>query len=294
MIHERLDVDHWVKRFPLAGIGDANLFALFSITGPQPIAYIEQIRSDVKKKSDLGKPVPVDLCVWKLGDSERRDVTKIGGLPYWPANEQWPTFGDRKPFSFMAQFCFADSRDILPRLPGDILSVLVGDGHGEIELRWFRLGEKNLLPAKDIPLQQWAIQPCHAVLHRTAEYPDSSYGLFQKYPNPISRWATRFTDGSKIGGSWELRGEIPNPADFDDPDDREYFQGAWDRKLQQEKMFFCQLGSISKTAAQPFVNVNDFDDLSQSDVKNLLMIADCGGCDFFFDGKLTDSATWGG
>ena len=296
-IHERFDLDDWSKRFPLSGLVQDSDVAT-ALTGPLPVAYIEQARAEVVRAgADLGKPVPADLCVWRVGDTRRRAVTKIGGVPYWPAAEPWPTTVDDEPYTFVAQFCFADSRDLLPRLPGDILSVLASDTDYQLlELRWFELGEgeAHLLPAGRVPAPRWPIQPCHAVLHRTAEYPEARYELFQKYPYPLGLWARRLIDGSKIGGEWVSRGELPNPADIDDAKYRKDIEEAWRRVRQREQTFICQLGSVQATERQPFLNVETRADLQRSHAKDFLMIADVGGYDFFHDGRATDQDMWSG
>ena len=295
MIHERFNLDKWVTAFPLARL-DKGTDVATALTGPLPVAYVEQIRAAVRKAGgDLGKPVPVDLCVWKVGDTKRREATKIGGLPYWPASEPWPNLGQRQPYTFVAQFCFADSKDILAKLPGDILSVLAGGpDYQDLELRWFKLGEAELLPADKIPAPQWAIHPCHAALHRTAEYPEADYELFEKYPYPMRLWAKKFKDGSKIGGAWELRGELPDAADIDDAKLRQRIQRAWERVRQQEKTYFCQLGSVQATQRQPFINADHDEELVRSHAEKFLMIADVGGYDFFYDGKATSQSWWSG
>src|SRR5271165_3488073 len=159
MFHERFDLQRWVQRFPLTRMKkDQDI--LRTLTGPLPISYVEQIRSEVKKTGGkLGTLKPVDLCVWQLGDSKVREATKIGGLPYWPAGERWPNTNRRKPYTFVAQFCFADSTEIVPKLPGDVLSVLAADSdYHDIELRWFKLGIRKLLTADKLPTPQWTIQ----------------------------------------------------------------------------------------------------------------------------------------
>lgn len=295
MIHERLVLDEWVKRFPLDRMNEDSDLARF-LTGPLPVAYIEQARSEVVKAGgDLGRAVPVDLCVWKLGDTRQRDVTKIGGVPYWPATEPWPTSGDGEPFTFIAQFCFADSKDILPRLPGDILCVLAAaSDYQVIELRWFKLGVGALTPVEQVPAPRWTIHPCHAVLHRTAEHPEAKSELFERYPYPFSLWARKFTDGSKMGGLWQLRGELPNPAAIEDAKVRASVEESWKRVRRREKTFICQLGSVQPTKRQPFIDVEKREHLVRSHAENFLMIADVGGYDFFYEGEQTDAEWWSG
>ena len=80
VIHERLDLDRWISAYPLSGM-DRHTDLCSSITGPLPVAYLEQIRTSVKEAGgDLGRAVPVDLCVWNFGEAPRREMTKIGGI----------------------------------------------------------------------------------------------------------------------------------------------------------------------------------------------------------------------
>ncbi len=89
MIHERLDLDKWSKHFRAKYKYEYR--CRHGTNGPLPIAYVEQIRAELKKRGgDLGEAIPVDLCIWNVGDTLKREVTKIGGVPYWPANEPWP------------------------------------------------------------------------------------------------------------------------------------------------------------------------------------------------------------
>ena len=295
MIHERFELDEWVKRFPLGGM-NKNLDFADTLTGPLPVAYLEQARSAAKGAGvDLGRAVPVDLCVWKLGDTRRREVTKIGGVPYWPAAEPWPVTRGDEPYTFVAQFCFADSRDIVPRLPGDVLSVLAAESdYQRLELRWFKLSAGDLLPAAKVPAPRWTIHPCHAVLHRTVEYPDAGYEPFEKHPHPLGLWARVFTSGSKIGGVWKLRGELPRPVDIEDAELRASIEKAWERVGRREKTFICQLGSVQATDRHPFLDVEKREDLARSHAERFLMIADVGGYDFFHDGEATDAGWWSG
>ena len=67
------------------------------------------------------------------GEPTDRHVTKIGGLPYRPAKMPWPTGQDGTPMSFLAQINFANSKDLVGELPGDVLLVFTPDSDGFIE-----------------------------------------------------------------------------------------------------------------------------------------------------------------
>jgi hypothetical protein len=201
--HPRLNLSHWTDAFPLANLNKSTDTASV-MTGPLPIAYVEQIRAAlIAKGANLGRAVPTDLCVWNLGDSDIRDTTKIGGVPYWPASEPWPMISPGKPYTFVAQLCFADSRDILPDFPGDILCVLAAENdYMDLELRLFELGQELLRP-EDIPGPQWSIDACHATLHRTANYPDANRRLFDPYPFPLNCFCWKL-DATTMGGAKRL------------------------------------------------------------------------------------------
>ena len=302
MNHDRLDLETWIQRFPLSALGD-DYRSGGNLSGPASIAYIEQIRRQVTASGgQLGEPVPVDLCVWNLGDSNRRDVTKIGGVPYWPATERWPTFGGGKPYTFVAQFCFADSRDIVPNLPGDMLVILARTtNYQNLKLRWFKNTSDELTPAAEIPPSRWTIQPCHATLHRANEYPQADYEVFDEYPFPLNVWAARFLDGSKIGGFWEFREELLDLEDYDadeleemDQDIRKGIESAAESVKKKERSFICQIGSVGTSGPQPFLNVSGTPDRAAANSDHLLTIADDGGLDFFYDGNETKYSWWSG
>jgi hypothetical protein len=273
---------------------DADLAGV--LIGPPPIAYVEQARAAmIAAGGELGRPVPVDLCVWKLGDAPRRDVTKIGGVPYWPAGEPWPHTRGGAPATFVAQFSFADSTDLLPNLPGDLLSVLAAnDDYQSLALRWFRLGEKRLLPPAQVPAPRWVIHPCHAVLHRTAEYPEADWQLFEEYPYPLRGWAREFLAASKIGGHWRLRGHMESPEEQTSAEWRREMERAWAAVRAREKSFVCQLASVQAAGRRPFLNVARARDLFKAPSAPFLMIADVGVLDFFYRDEVTDYEWWSG
>jgi hypothetical protein len=129
-----------------------------------------------------GKPVPTDVFIWGKGEASRRDGTKVGGLPYWPADRPWPTDDDGIPDLFFAQFNFADSRDLFPDLPGDVLVMFAEEDTDEfyyepmrIRFEWLSLG---LTPVDDFDPAWGVIKsgPFYGVIFRTADYPTDDDG----------------------------------------------------------------------------------------------------------------------
>jgi hypothetical protein len=110
------------------------------------------------------------------GEPPDRHATKIGGLPYWPSKTQWPTVKDGKPMSFLSQINFADSRDIMGELPGDVLLIFTPDSDGYIEtlhFGWQPLGLTNLILDDALPHQRWRPDPCYGHIFRTVSYPQA-------------------------------------------------------------------------------------------------------------------------
>lgn len=126
----------------------------------------------MKRQFDWGKPVPVDVFVHSLGEPRNRFATKIGGLPYRPAKALWPETSEGRPMALIAQFNFANSRDIVGKLPGDLLLVFGDDSDGIVKalhFEWQNLGLSDLVTK--LPKGTMAITPCFGNRCRTVSYP---------------------------------------------------------------------------------------------------------------------------
>lgn len=124
-----------------------------TIGSPFDIYSVETIR----KRLELEKHPshPADVFVWGEGEPAKPYLTKIGGVPYYP-REFWPhTENDDKPYIFLAQICFVDSKDVLPfPLPGDVLSIFMRhDLNGpclvcykpvDLYFQWVRIGDQPI------------------------------------------------------------------------------------------------------------------------------------------------------
>ncbi len=86
---------------------------------------------------------PAHVFVWGIGESNFRHLTKIGGLPYWPREEEWPLDVRGAPIPFLAQICFADSRELFSfDLPGDVL-LIFAESHRDSNrwvIKWQNIG----------------------------------------------------------------------------------------------------------------------------------------------------------
>jgi hypothetical protein len=136
----------------------------------------------------------IDALEFVPGEPVDRHVTKIGGLPYRPARMRWPTGEDGAPLSFVAQICFAGSKDLCGNLPGDVLLILAASHdhaisvNGELFFEWYPLGLDRLIEAKDVPQGAWPIAPCYAFVRRQPE------------SGPGYKGSALGHEGAKIGG----------------------------------------------------------------------------------------------
>lgn len=191
MIHEQLDLQHWKHVCSLQRLRDASGGKSpngGAITGPCDIAALEQLRDLSYAHLPDIKRVPTDIFIWSFGEPNLRMVTKIGGLPYREASKPWPRSPSGTPLTFVAQICFADSHDLVPELPGDILLIFTEaknwgsseeplyDFMGEAEydsyllFEWVSLHDRPLVMRQHIPEAGLSITPCYGTIHRTRDY----------------------------------------------------------------------------------------------------------------------------
>jgi hypothetical protein len=270
--HERLDIARWIHEFPLSRLrAEARDYVVQRrqelpqeyaddqavekhiqlmcpkweiVVGPKSVAVNEQLKEEALASGRYpGSRFATDVVIWAKGESPNRSFTKIGGLPYRPSGSPWPREVTGKPQRFIAQLSFVDSRDLVPRLPGDILLIFGDDDAllGEPErllFEWWPIASHSLvseMPAVDAPLA-----PFYAVLHRTED------------------WDSAIFEGTKIGGVPKYIQEQPSTS------------GA----------FIGAIGSISVAtdAPHPFVNVAEPRGWPH---ENDLMIGDMGSLYLF-------------
>ena len=264
MVHDRFNIEKWISRFPLTQARrEARDFveqrrlempgeypdekaveehvALMApggdiVSSPRDIAITEQLRREGFAGQHV-EGVPTDIFVFARGEPSRREATKLGGLPYWPAWQEWPCAANGTPLAFVGQFCFEDSRDTVGKLPGDVL-VIFGTNDGEylsldeseLEFFWRDMGDGDLIEPSAMPGVELPIPPSYGVIHRTFDYPGAE-ALLQRcrYPELLA-----ILEGTKIGGV---------PRWIQDP---EPVRGR----------FLCALGSLSFPVDLPYPFVN--------------------------------------
>src|SRR6478672_11365521 len=91
MIHDTLDIERWTAAFPLgAERAKGHEPEPEFINGPRNIAILEQLRGEVFQNSVPYERLTTNVFVWSRGEPERREITKIGGLPYWSSAKPRP------------------------------------------------------------------------------------------------------------------------------------------------------------------------------------------------------------
>jgi hypothetical protein len=250
------------------------------ITGPAHIALLEQARDEAFAHEAGLERVPTDIFVWNRGEPTERAVTKVGGLPYRPAGKPWPVAKDGTPMTFVAQFCFADSRDLVPVLPGDVLLIFtVGveyrykneidyspklsnsyDEDSEVAFEWVSLGDFPLTTQAEIPQTGWQIQPCYGTIYRTWDYPGID-GFAYRH---VAEHVPGNVEATKIGGICP------------------WIQGEEDISGE----FLCTLGSVFPNVRKPFPFLNEPEPITYHPrvESEYLMIADVGEMYLFRNG----------
>jgi hypothetical protein len=282
MIHERLDIEHWEAVFSLPRLREEARKKghrppeACGITGPYDIAVLEQLRDEAfATRPDLERE-PTDVFVWNLGEPEQRAVTKISGLPYREAGKPWPHSHAGTPLNFVAQFCFADSRDIIPKLPADVLLIFIQseerapgkydfsmggfpERDDEIVFEWVALRDFPLVTRKEIPKTGMEILPCYAAIHRTWDYPTVEWSAYRQ----VAEHICPVVQATKIGG-------LPP-----------WFQGEEDIP----GMFLCSLNSIWAEISEPFPFLNVSEAISEDErwEGHHLMFGDVGLMYFFIN-----------
>ena len=292
-IHDRFDLASWIREFPLdrlrseaeafvaqrqrafpdrypsAASVDDHIRLMYPrgeiAVGPKSVAVNEQLRAEAGgARADAGASAATDVVVWSRGEAADRAITKIGGRPYRSATSPWPIGPDGFELRFVGQLCFADSSDLVPGLPADVL-LIFGDDDALIAepdrlvFEWVRLGIEDLVD--QLPQREDRLTPFHGVLHRTHDWPDAEE-LFAAYRRGdiLAVW-----EGTKLGG-------VPH-----------YIQGD----ENPVGRFIGALGSIAvpEDDRYPFVNVPEPRGRSGD---NDLMIGDMGSLYLFLfpDGRV--------
>ncbi len=301
-IHEQFELERWIREFPLSKMREeahqfvshrrtenpkqyrtesdfANHLRLMNpggdrITSPISIAKVEQLRAEALH-DHAGETVLTDVFIFAKGEPDKREVTKVGGLPYWPASKPWPKTKTGEPMPFIAQFNLSDSRDLVGKTPGDLLLIFQRDDSGEdnpLHFEWLNVEPVALIQPAEMPkCDHWEILPCYGTIHRTVDYKVDHEPLEEKYNEP---WNITVIEGTKIGG-------IPSKI-----------QGAAE---ENRGRFLCALGSVEPTTNKPWPFVNSetpIDPFARNESAYYWMWGDAGSIFVYLDddGKVVQSA----
>jgi hypothetical protein len=172
--------------------------------------------------------------------------------------------------TFIGQLRFTESKDLVQRLPGEILLIFSEDDVGAPDsflFEWKPLGLQNLVEARDVAAPAWAFVNCYGLQYRTVDLkadPDDA----RTRDDSDFFWAGRIL-GTKIGG-------LPR-----------WIQG-------DERPAGQFLGSVGPVQPSPEVDypwVNDSKPLSLREYyqsNRCLMWGDMGNCNLFLkdDGEI--------
>lgn len=308
-LHQRLNIDFWKQQFSLprlrATIG-GGLPGTGTVSGPLDIAVLEQLRDASYAHQPGIERAPTDIVVWSRGEPQQRALTKIGGLPYRAADALWPLTPGGTPMTFVAQICFADSRDLTPQLPADIMLIFSkannrGDEEhprydfpfteaknwssepyllnteadekedASLHFEWVSLGDFPLVSPELFPQTGWQILPCYGTLHRTWDHPHTdgfAYPHLKEHIPPV-------IEATKIGGI----------CPWSDVDWTDYSPG-------ETAGYLCSLRSLCNEIQWPFPFLNVPEPISWEEWHRSqpLMIGDSGLLNFFL--KPDGSVRW--
>jgi hypothetical protein len=215
-VHESVDMARWIEQFPLerhweqieSQDGPDFWYNVPNdIFSPRDLALTEQLRARAALQALDGNAIAVDLLLPAWGEPRLAFASKVGGIPYLRRGE-WPMASNGKPFLFLAQLCFADSKDLLPKLnlPADVLLIFCEDSDEMIEsssagarlhFEWRHMGipRKQLMQVEDMPRPTtWT--PTHFQRYRSFETKRTGHVA---HPRCTIEVSGRYVS-SKIGG----------------------------------------------------------------------------------------------
>jgi hypothetical protein len=247
-------LDAWLDRFPLRE--KYGHYSADDITSPCDLCNVEWLRREMRDEFDWGEPVPVDIFVLSQGEPENRFATKIGGLPYRPADEPWPCSADGRSLALIAQFHFTNSRDIVGETPGDLLLVFGDDSDGFISsfhFEWQDLGIRNLITPAELPRDSMQIAPCFGNRCRMQSFPEAQLRTPWEKPQCHGKevWTYRLIpqfQATQIGRApYIIQSNGRSPYDEDE---------SSDVVMPSNVQHLCTIASVQPDAHQPYPWVN--------------------------------------
>jgi hypothetical protein len=226
---KEFDLAAWRARIPV--LADEALRQSGSGSSPRGFVAATVVRTLASRSGDLGPSTPCDVYILSPGEPSRRDVTKVGGLPYRPAGVPWPIGESGQPMVFLCQYRFRESQDIVPRVPDDIMLVFC-DGkmpdqsnQRSLFFEWHPLGVQRLADRSELPPPR-PVHPAYIEAQEESRRrrPNDNREI-QRYAKPFPIWhgyRFRTVDYSNAaqaiplfrGLEWEKAGESGQMIDW--------------------------------------------------------------------------------
>ena len=291
--HPRLDIQKWVDEFsiwrrlpvvPVPGqeVDDALSLDFWlargaPVSSPYDLAVVEQVRRATELVASLGPPTPTDLFLMSPGPGEEPSLTRMGGVPHRPADQPWPTTEAGTPYTFVAQFSFVDSQDLMHfELPGDLLLVYFAAPDSPMSaslpeglyFEWQPAAIARPMRREQVPPPCMRVPELHAQILRTAEYP-KSYSVFAK-SGFLEWWLFIKTQATRIGGSTFFPNNDPRKVGL----------------ISRDAEFLCSLNSVVPRTFPdmgPYPLVADRPlNLSREEAEALSFLVGDNGCLYIF------------
>ena len=323
--HSRIDIERWLAEFPLESFEEKSGPRRFEssdkddpvdlwkasgspISSPADLCKVELVRQRVAAKHSLSEPVPVDLFLWQRTPSAFPYLTKLGGTPFRDRRSKWPIDDEGKPYTFVAQFCFLDSLDVLPvKPPGDVLLVFFRcpDAYcgeeSDIVLEWVNVDEVEPVDESDCPVPGFVVPSLYGAVHRFTEFDEWADVEAFKREGHYFPYHFGVTQSTKIGTvTHYIQGDPRISIDLEGVDIEMLAKSAGDTPIDVSQFdpqvvldatLICTLNSIQLSDRWPLVDVEDVSNLETSAGSEQeygwgpyeMMFADVGCIYFFLD-----------
>ncbi|MFG0291774.1 MAG: DUF1963 domain-containing protein [Phycisphaerales bacterium JB050] len=187
--HPVLDIERWIQlanreneklEFIPRGDGKCTIESNRVMPGhccPISLADVEYDRRKDLSEVDMGPSVPMDYFVWfdEPHAMTPQWLTRYGGQPWMELEREWPRDEEGIPLHFIAQICFADSKDLFDfELPGEI-ALIFGRWRGGYAganhtLLWSNI-ELDGTPPNTTSRNEWELPFRYSgVIHRSRSY----------------------------------------------------------------------------------------------------------------------------
>ena len=224
---------------------------------------------------------------YKTDDLKRLTDTKIGGIPYWPKNMEWPTIknakGETKPMICIAQL----NLDKLPKLKGYPTSGLLqffyyevwNNGNWGSKVVYHKKYDSKdvLTEVPDSTINGDADSPIIGLYYPTAEIIKSGIGFFNEVDEDGNK--ARFSDYeteyiNKALGTNYKRADIPYAIA------RKFFDFYFSILKDTGNNFGCKIGGWPAFVQSDFRDKNHGYLLLQLDSEDGMMWGDCGNAQY--------------